>query len=152
MSQRRLFFGQGRIPVRESLAIMYRRMHLRLTYPERDSEDWRHTKKRWDHTAVHPTCRTQHFAPTSDRVGNHPRTPSFASVFFTTSIAPLYMPGSAVCNRVLVRSKGCPTSTAHTPPSPPEMNAFIEDEVDETARFWSAATSSTTSFELYAVR
>ena len=35
-----------------------------------------------------------------------PVTPSFASVFLTTSIAPLYIPGDAVCNRVLVKSNG----------------------------------------------
>lgn len=38
----------------------------------------------------------------------HPLTPSLANVFFTTSIAPVYVPGAAVCRRVLVRSKGCP--------------------------------------------
>ena len=49
--------------------------------------------------------------------------PSLAIVLFTTSIAPLYTPFSAVCNRTFTRSNGCPTITAHTPPTPPETSA-----------------------------
>lgn len=45
--------------------------------------------------------------------------PSLAIVFRTTSIAPEYTPFSAVCNRTLTRSKGCPVTTAKTPPTPP---------------------------------
>ena len=50
----------------------------------------------------------------------HPLIPSFAIVFRTTSTAPVYVPGGAVCSRVLVRSKGWPTRTHETPPKPPE--------------------------------
>lgn len=79
-----------------------------------------------------------------------------AKVFFTTSIAPVYIPGCAVCSLVLVRSNGCPahdtrisvttilpgrardrkiankpTRTAPTPPAPPEMNDLMDSLVDE---------------------
>ena len=49
--------------------------------------------------------------------------PSLAIVFLTTSIAPLYTPFSAVCNRTFTRSNGCPTITAQTPPTPPATSA-----------------------------
>ena len=80
----------------------------------------------------------------------HPVTPSRARAFFTTSIAPEYVPGGAVCKRVFVKSNGCPakpsilrtsmaqevhspTRTAETPPAPPAMNDFIDSAVDEAA-------------------
>lgn len=37
---------------------------------------------------------------------SHPLGPSFAKAFLTTSIAPVYIPGCAVCSLVLVRSNG----------------------------------------------
>lgn len=45
--------------------------------------------------------------------------PSLATVFRTTSIAPLYTPFSAVCNLTFTKSNGCPTTTAQIPPAPP---------------------------------
>ena len=88
----------------------------------------------------------------------YPLGPSLARVFFTTSIAPVYIPGCAVCSLVLVRSNGCPahktrisvttvsserprgkelfnqpTRTAETPPAPPAMNDLIDSLVDEDA-------------------
>jgi hypothetical protein len=58
--------------------------------------------------------------------------PSRATLFLTTSIAPLYTPASAVCRRTLTRSNGWPTTTAQTPPKPPaarertcEARAFL---------------------------
>ena len=45
----------------------------------------------------------------------YPVIPSRANAFFTTSIAPLYVPGAAVCRRVLVRSKGCPAAHGFQP-------------------------------------
>ncbi len=47
-------------------------------------------------------------APTTRRT--HPRIPSLASVCLTTSSAPVYVPGAAVCRRTFVRSKGWPGS------------------------------------------
>jgi len=89
-------------------------------------------------------------------VETYPLGPSLAKVFFTTSIAPVYIPGCAVCSLVLVRSNGCPaqdtwmsvtttppgrardrgiankpTRTAPTPPAPPEMNDLMDSLVDE---------------------
>lgn len=82
----------------------------------------------------------------------YPVTPSRARVFLTTSIAPVYTPGAAVCKRVFVKSKGWPTqiyrqpitakrceglqrptSTADTPPTPPVMKDLICCTVSELA-------------------
>lgn len=64
-------------------------------------------------------CQPHH----SHLVANHAKltliAPSLAIVFLTTSIAPVYTPFSAVCNRTLTRSNGWPTTTAHMPPAPP---------------------------------
>lgn len=79
-------------------------------YPERDGEHRRHTRKRRAHAAVEAAkTRGQH----DDRSGPairqaHPDTPSFANVCRTTSMVPAYLPVGAVCNLVLVKSKGCP--------------------------------------------
>ena len=73
----------------------------------------------------------------------YPLMPSAATVFLTTSIAPLYVPGAAVWSRVLVRSKGCPTRTQEIPPKPPERNDLTGSTVDLASR--EAASSS---FEL----
>lgn len=40
----------------------------------------------------------------------HPRTPSRAKVCLTTSRAPVYCPGAAVCSRTFVKSKGWPVA------------------------------------------
>ncbi len=82
----------------------------------------------------------------------NPVGPSLANNFFTTSKPPVYVPGGAVCSRVLVKSNGCPsrrkprenvydqkrenrndttrrahkpTKTAQMPPNPPAIKAFI---------------------------
>ena len=67
--------------------------------------------------------------------------PSLATVRRTTSIAPLYTPFSAVCSRTLTRSKGCPTRTAHTPPTPPATSDRKLDAVAAVAALTSSATS-----------
>jgi hypothetical protein len=59
----------------------------------------------------------------------YPRIPSFAIVFLTTSTAPLYVPGAAVCIRVFVKSNGCPTRTQETPPNPPDKKDLIGSTV-----------------------
>jgi hypothetical protein len=41
----------------------------------------------------------------------NPVEPSLANVFFTTSTPPVYVPGGAVCNLVLVKSNGWPRKT-----------------------------------------
>jgi len=86
----------------------------------------------------------------------YPLGPSLAKAFFTTSIAPVYIPGCAVCSLVLVRSNGCPaqntwisviatssgrvkvrkivnqpTRTAETPPAPPATNDLMDSLADE---------------------
>jgi len=68
--------------------------------------------------------------------------PSLATVFRTTSIAPVYTPFSAVCNRTLTRSKGCPTTTAKIPPTPPAAKS----RKLETDFFAATATSCSSSF------
>ena len=86
--------------------------------------------------------------------------PSLANVFFTTSKPPVYVPGAAVCSRVLVKSNGWPsgrkprgnvhdqkrennddavhrayepTKTAQTPPNPPATKAFTFSAAADTA-------------------
>jgi hypothetical protein len=39
----------------------------------------------------------------------NPVGPSLANIFFTTSKPPVYVPGAAVCSRVLVKSNGWPS-------------------------------------------
>ena len=68
--------------------------------------------------------------------------PSRAIVVRTTSIAPLYMPLSAVCRRTLTRSKGWPTITAHTPPTPPATKDRMLDTVAAVAWTTSSLSSS----------
>lgn len=58
---------------------------------------------------VSPSPRLQPRCRAAERT--HPLMPSAAIVFRTTSTAPVYVPGAAVCNLVFVKSKGCPTST-----------------------------------------
>lgn len=58
-----------------------------------------------------------------------PLIPSLAIVFLTTSTAELYVPGEAVCNRVFVKSNGCPTRTQDTPPNPPDKKDLIGSTV-----------------------
>lgn len=67
--------------------------------------------------------------------------PSLATVLLTTSIAPVYTPFSAVCNRTFTRSNGCPTTTAHTPPTAPPASDRRPESVD----FFAAITSSLSS-------
>lgn len=60
----------------------------------------------------------------------YPLIPSAAIVFLTTSIAPVYAPGTAVCILVFVKSKGCPTRTQAIPPAPPDKNDLVWFTVD----------------------
>jgi len=39
----------------------------------------------------------------------NPVGPSLANAFFTTSKPPVYVPGAAVCSRVLIKSNGWPS-------------------------------------------
>ena len=75
------------------------------------------------------------------------RSPSRATVFLTTSIAPVYTPLSDVCNLTLTRSKGCPTRTAQTPPPPPAANERRPERVDLVATTTSLLTSSAEGIE-----
>jgi hypothetical protein len=68
--------------------------------------------------------------------------PSFAIVFLTTSIAPVYTPFSAVCMRTLTRSNGWPTTTANTPPTPPANSARSDCSDDLEAALTSSLSSA----------
>jgi hypothetical protein len=68
--------------------------------------------------------------------------PSFAIVLRTTSMAPVYTPLSEVCSRTLTRSNGWPTTTAQTPPTPPETRARSDCSEDLVATFTSSLSSS----------
>jgi hypothetical protein len=73
----------------------------------------------------------------------NPFGPFFAMIFFTTSMAPLYFPFSAVCKCTFTKSKGWPVNTAHTPPTPPAARARREWTREDVA---STAASLTSSF------
>ena len=81
--------------------------------------------------------------------------PRCAVILRTTSSAPLYTPLSAVCSRTLTRSKGCPDSTAQTPPTPPATNALMDCTSSELAAFATSLTSCaalcTSSFSSFVV-
>jgi len=61
-----------------------------------------------------PSAKSRNFCATprtnkeKQERDTNPLTPSFANVFLTTSIAPVYVPGGAVCRRTFVRSNGWP--------------------------------------------
>ena len=55
----------------------------------------------------------------------NPLIPSFRNVLDSIpNTELLLMDAPPVCIRTLTRSRGCPTSTQHAPPTPPEMKDF----------------------------
>jgi hypothetical protein len=95
----------------------------------------RRGEKRNAHIGVTPTKG-------ADTPAYKPRaSPSFATLFLTTSSALLYTPFSAVCSLTFTRSNGCPTMTAHTPPNPPAAR-LRRPESDDLAAAWTSSFSS----------
>jgi hypothetical protein len=91
---------------------------------------------KYSHMGVTPTsgAETPAYSPLAS--------PSLAMVFRTTSMAPVYTPFSAVCMRTLTRSKGWPTTTANTPPTPPASSARSDWSEDLEAALTSSLSSA----------
>jgi len=67
------------------------------TYPEGDCEDGSDSNEGRGDSSEHPICQSSVYNTDQALQEAYPLIPSAAIVFLTTSIAPLYCPGLAVC-------------------------------------------------------